>query len=305
MLDLTLLGTGGYMPLPNRYLSSLLLNYKGVRILCDCGEGTQIAMREHGAGFKNLDLILISHLHGDHFYGLMGVLVSLGNYGKTNPLTIIGPKGLSDMMQFVMHMSGKMPYEIRIIEEPKENFRLEHEVLKDVEISTMQLNHSIDCLGYSLNFTRTPEFCVEKAKENQVPICIWKKLQQMENVEFDGKTYTPNMVLGTARKGIKVSFIADTKYMPEIAQFVENSDVLVCEAMYGDIEDFQKAEDNKHMLMTQSAQIAKDGNVQTLILTHFSPSIEKPMDYDNVAKSVFPNSIIGTDGFSLTLRYNQ
>ena len=292
--------------MPNRNLSSLFVSYKGKSILFDCGEGTQIAMRKYGTGFKDLGLILISHLHGDHVFGLPGLLSSMGSCGKTDPLTIVGPAGITKMVDAILPMLGHMPYPISVIENPPSSFVLErHEVFKEIDFHTMHLDHSMPCLGYSLTFTRLPEFSVEKATENNVPIQVWKTLQKQLVAEYNGVYYTQDMVLGKKRKGIKLSFIADTRYFAGIDDFVKDSDLLVCEAMYGGLADIEKTEKNKHMLFEESAKIAANGHVKRLVLTHFSPSMEKPEEYIENARNVFENVELGFDGMKMGLRYED
>lgn len=306
MIDLVLLGCGGNVPMPNRNLSSLFINYKGKKILIDCGEGTQVSMRMKNCGFKDVDLILITHLHGDHIIGLIGLLSTMGNSGKVEDLTIVGPVGIIEAIKAIKVLVEYLPYNLKIIENPKETFSLEeHPVFKDLEISTLELDHSTECLGYSLNFKRSPKFNVEKAKSNNVPKSLWNRLQKTDSIFYDRKMYTSDMVLGDDRKGIKISFITDTRFLLTIPDFIKDSDLFVCEGMYGDDMDISKAVKNKHMTFSEAANLARLGNVKRLLLTHFSPSIENPADYLENATRFFPNTIIGEDRLSLSLNYED
>ena len=306
MIDLVLLGCGGNVPMPNRNLSSLFINYKGKKILIDCGEGTQVSMRMKNCGFKTIDLILITHLHGDHIIGLIGLLSTMGNSGKVDDLTIVGPRGIIETMNAIKVLIEYLPYKVIVVEDPKETFTLdEHPVFKDLEISTLELDHSTECLGYSLYFKRTPKFNIKKARANKVPQCLWNKLQKVPDLFYDGKMYTSNMVLGDDRKGIKISFITDTRFLLTIPDFIRDSDLFICEGMYGDDMDISKAVKNKHMTFTEAANLAKLGNVKKLLLTHFSPSLENPQDFLENATRIFPNTIIGEDRLSLTLNYED
>lgn len=306
MIDLVLLGCGGNVPMPNRNLSSLFINYKGKKILIDCGEGTQVSMKMKNCGFKDIDLILITHLHGDHIIGLIGLLSTMGNSGKTEDLTIVGPKGIIDTMKAIKVLVEYLPYRLRIIEDPSETFTLnDHPVFKDLEISTLELEHSIECLGYSLYFRRTPKFNMKKAKLNNVPQCLWNRLQKTDSIFYDGKLYTSDMVVGDNRKGIKISFVSDTRFLLTIPDFIRDSDLFVCEGMYGEDMDISKAVKNKHMTFTEAANLASLGNVKKLLLTHFSPSLENPHEYLGNATRIFPNTIIGEDRLSLSLNYED
>lgn len=305
MIDLTLLGCGGNVPMPNRFLSSLFINYKGRKMLIDCGEGTQIAMKKYNCGFKNIDLILITHLHGDHIIGLIGLLQTMGNSGKTDDLTIVGPIGIIDAIKAIKVLVEYLPYKVNIIENPKQTFSLEHDILKDIDISTINLDHSTECIGYSLYFKRKPKFDREKAILNQVPQNLWKKLQENSSAIYKDKTYYADMVLGENRRGIKLSFITDTRPTFEIPEFIYESDLFICEGMYGDDLDISKAVKNKHMTFRESASLANAGNVDKLLLTHFSPSIENPKDFIQNATNLFEDTIIGEDGLTLKLSYTD
>lgn len=305
MIDLVLLGCGGNMPMPNRFLSSLFINYKGRKILIDCGEGTQVSMRMKNCGFKNIDLICITHLHGDHFYGLMGLLSTIGNSSRVDDLTIVGPKGICEIINAIKTLIEYLPYKIIVVENPKGTFSLVNDILKDIEISTLELDHSSECLGYSLYFKRTPKFNIEKAIQNNVPKLLWQKLQSGKNIVFENIEYYPDMVLGDNRKGIKVSFITDTRPIFSIPEFINNSDLFICEAMYGDDLDISKAVKNKHMTFRESANLARLGNVKTLLLTHFSPSLEDPNSYIKNATDVFENTIVGKDRYSINLSFEN
>ena len=305
MIDLILLGCGGNMPMPNRFLSSLFINYQGRKILIDCGEGTQVSMKMKNCGFKNIDLICITHLHGDHTIGLIGLLSTIGNSSRTEDLTIVGPIGIVETMKAIRVLVEYLPYKVNVIENPEGSFALLNNYLKDLEISTLNLEHSTECLGYSFYFKRKAKFNVEKATKNKVPKILWQKLQNGRDIEFEGNVYTPNMVLGDDRKGIKISLITDTRPIFSIPKFIENSDLFVCEAMYGDDLDISKAIKNKHMTFREAANLARIGNVKQLLLTHFSPSLEDPYFYKENATSVFENTIIGEDRLELHLNFDD
>jgi len=303
MIDLVLLGCGGNVPMPNRYLSSLFINYQGRKILIDCGEGTQVSMKIKNCGFKNIDLICITHLHGDHIIGLIGLLSTIGNSSRTEDLTIIGPIGILKTMNAIRVLVPYLPYNINIVENPKGNFSIINKYLKDLEISTLELEHSTECIGYSFYFKRKSKFNIEKAISNNVPKVLWQKLQSGQNIVYNEIKYTPDMVLGDNRKGIKISLITDTRPLLSIPDFIKDSDLFVCEAMYGDDLEISKAIKNKHMTFREAANLAKLGNVNKLLLTHFSPSLEDPYCYKDNATSIFENTIIGEDRLELKLDF--
>lgn len=306
MVEITLLGCGGSMPVPNRYLSSLLINYRGRKILIDCGEGTQVSMKIANCGFKTIDYICITHLHGDHIIGLPGILSTIGNCGRTEMLTIIGPKGIKEVIDAFRLIVRELPYDINIIENPKEDILVSNNYInKDIIISTLEVEHSTPCIAYSFYIKRKAKFDMEKAMKNNVPKILWSKLQNGREIKLEGNIYTKDMVLGQPRKGIKVSFVTDTRPIKEIMDFVDNSDLLVCEGMYGDDCDLERAIKNKHMTFRESATIAKQSNVETMVLTHFSPIIKDPNMYIENAMEVFENTIIGTDRLKLNLPFKE
>ncbi|GKU23789.1 ribonuclease Z [Clostridium folliculivorans] len=325
MLDVAFLGCGGTMPMPERFLASMLLKYNGRKILVDCGEGTQVSMRRLGWGFKSIDIICITHFHGDHILGLPGLLATISNSGREEPIYIIGPEGLYEVMNGLKVVIPYLAFEIFIIENPKGSILVDFEKDKAVlfenyintlaegkqelkaqlEISTSELDHSSPCIGYSFYIRRSPKFAVEKAIKNQVPKVLWSKLQKNEVQDFEGKTYTPSMVLAEERKGLKISYITDTRPIESIREFVEGSDLLVCEGTYGADEDIEKAMKNKHMTFRESATIAKEANVDELIITHYSPAMMNPGEYIENAANVFKNTSLAYDGAVKTINFKE
>lgn len=314
MIDLALLGCGGGMPMPNRFLSAIFMNYSGRKILIDCGEGAQVSMRMLGWGFKSIDIICITHCHGDHINGLPGLLGTIGNSGRTKPLTIIGPKGIKNIINVFRVLLPYLPYELNIIEDPREihfyldkneGFLVSSTDKGELEIKTLELDHSADCLGYSFYIKRTPKFDVNKAIGNDVPKKLWNKLQKEKEVTFEGVTYYSNMVLGDERRGIKISYITDSRPLNTMSPFIYESDLFICEGTYGRDEDKVKAIKNKHMTFREAATLAYRGKVSELLLTHFSPSINDPYEFLDNAREVFPNVIIGEDRIIKSLYFEN
>ena len=302
MLDVCLLGTGGTMPLKNRWLSSAIFRYNGHCILMDCGEGTQVALKSAGFTFKPIDVICLTHFHADHVSGIPGMLLSMGNEGRTESVLIIGPKGTAKVIANLRVIAPQLPFEVEVSE--IENFD-ETYWFDGFNITAFKVRHSIECYGYRIDIPRVGKFDTEKANKNNVPMAIWGNLQKNSEVEFDGKIYTSDMVLGKDRQGIRTVFCTDTRPCEQIEFYSENADLLILEGMYGSDEKDDSAKTKMHMTFAESAQIAKDANAEALWLTHYSPSMPDPESYIDEAKSVFENSELGFDGKFETIRFKD
>lgn len=301
MLDVCLLGTGGMMPLPYRWLTSLMVRYNGSSLLIDCGEGTQIAIKEKGWSFKPIDVICFTHYHGDHISGLPGLLLTMGNADRTEPLTLIGPKGLERVVNALRVIAPELPFPIKCIEirEPEEIFEMNGYRLK-----AFRVNHNVLCYGYTMEVDRAGKFDVERAKEAEIPQKYWGILQKGEMVEYEDRVLTPDMVLGPARKGLKITYCTDTRPTDSIKNNAEGSDLFICEGMYGEKDKQKKAREYKHMTFYEAAELARDAKVRELWLTHYSPSLTKPEEYMDDVREIFPAAVAAKDRRSVELVFS-
>lgn len=302
MLDVCLLGCGGMMPLPYRWLTSLMTRLNGSSLLIDCGEGTQIAIKEKGWSFKPIDVICFTHYHGDHISGLPGLLLTMGNADRTEPLTLIGPKGLERVVNALRVIAPELPFEIKFIEITQPEQVIE---LNGYRITAFKVNHNVLCYGYTLEILRQGKFSAERAKEQEIPLKYWNPLQKGQTIEADGITYTPEMVLGPARKGIKLTYTTDTRPTESILRNAKDSDLFICEGMYGEDDKADKARGYKHMTFREAAVLARDAQVQEMWLTHYSPSLVRPDEFMDKVREIFPNAYPGKDGKSVELNFEE
>ena len=303
MLDICLLGSGGMMPLPYRWLTALMVRYNGSSLLIDCGEGTQIAIREKGWSFKPIDVICFTHYHGDHISGLPGLLLTMGNAERTEPLTLIGPKGLERVVNALRVIAPELPFPIiyKEINGNEETF----ELADGYRLKAFRVNHGILCYGYTLELDRAGKFQLQKAMEQEIPKQYWSRLQKGETITDEQAVYTPDMVLGPPRKGIKLTYCTDTRPVPAIVENASGSDLFICEGMYGEKDKDAKAREHKHMTFYEAAKLARDAQVGEMWLTHYSPSLTRPEEYMDDVRKIFPAAKAGKDRKSVELDFEK
>lgn len=302
MLDVCLLGCGGMMPLPYRWLTSLMARYNGSSILIDCGEGTQVAVKEQGWSFKPIDVICFTHYHADHISGLPGLLLTMGNAERTEPLLMIGPKGLERVVNALRVIAPELPFEIEFHElsEPEEIIEVH-----GYRIRAFKVNHNVICYGYNIEIDRIGKFNAEEAKRLDIPVRYWNKLQKGEVIELDGKVFTPDMVLGAPRKGIKLTYTTDTRPVPAIAKAATEADLFICEGMYGEKGKEDKARENRHMTFYEAAKLAREANPKRFWLTHYSPSLNRPEEFMDEVRDFCPIAEPGKDGKNIVLDFED
>lgn len=302
MLDLCMLGTCGMVPMPGRWLSCALLRCNSALTLFDCGEGTQVPWKQLGWGFRTLGAICLSHMHADHVAGLPGVLFMVGHAGRTEPLTIYGPAGTGYIVDGLRRLAHDLPFPIVINElRGGEDFPLPG----GLRGSCAAAAHGVPCLAYRVELDRLPEFRAERAKALGLPVQLWSRLQHGETVEYNGQIITPEQVLGEPRRGLSLAYITDTRPTRALSAFARDVDLLICESMYDDPADLPLAQVNAHMVVTESAGLARDAGARALLLTHFSPKIINTTPAENAACRVFPHTRAARDGMTLTLAYDS
>ena len=302
MLDICLLGTGGMQPLPYRWLTSMMARCDGSSLLIDCGEGTQVALKEKGWSPKPVDVICFTHYHADHISGLPGFLLTMGNAERTEPLLLTGPRGLERVVNALRVIAPELPFDLRFYEfsEPREQFSV-----GPYQIDAFKVNHNVVCYGYRISIPRKGRFDVERAKAQGIPQKFWSRLQKGAVLEHEGRTLTPDMVLGPARRGLSVTYATDTRPVPVIAEYARDNDLFICEGMYGGKEKEAKAREYKHMTFTEAATLAEQAKAGELWLTHYSPSLAWPDEFLPEARAIFPKTFLGKDGKSVELNFEE
>ena len=304
MLDVCLLGTGGMMPLPYRWLTSLMMRIGGSNILIDCGEGTQIAIKEKGWSPNPIDVICFTHYHADHISGLPGLLLSIGNSDRTDPITMIGPRGLERVVSSLRIIAPELPFDIKFLE--IEGVRATFS-FNGYEIDAFKVSHNVTCYGYSLRVPRIGRFDADKAKELGIPLPYWSRLQKGETITDETGSYTPDMVIGPARRGLKVTYCTDSRPVPVISEMASGADLFICEGMYGEPGMEEKAREHKHMTFYEAAKLAKSAepSPKEMWLTHYSPSLSYPKDYEKEVRKIFRNTHVAKDGRSVSLMFED
>lgn len=302
MLEICLLGTGAMMPLPDRRLAALLLRRNGRLLLIDCGEGTQVAVRESGWSLARIDTICITHFHADHTAGLPGLLLTMGTFGRTEPVTLIGPAGLKTVVRCLRIIAPELPFELLF----EEIDGVQHDSLfHDVRLTGFALDHIIPCYGYAFALERPGKFDAQKGKALGIPVAHWHALQSGKTVFHQGRAYTPDMVMGVARKGIKLAYCTDTRVTEAIVTCAQAADLLICEGTYAEEDQADKAHQHGHMTFAQAATCARRAGARELWLTHFSPSIREPGAHIEAARGVFPNTTACYDLLHKNLPFDE
>ena len=297
-LSVLFLGTAGAAPTAQRGLPAFLVRRSGVSLLIDCGEGTQRQLLRSGAGLVDVDEILITHCHADHFLGLPGMLKTFALRGREAPLRLYGPAGLTALMQTLHPIVGRVQYDLEVVELDPSDW-IGHDGFR---IEAFLTSHDLPSLGYALVEDERPgRFDLEKARELGVPEGpAYGTLQRGEAVQSaSGVEVTPDQVLGATRRGRRVVFSGDTRPCPGMIEAAAAADLLIHEATFLDAE-VERARQTGHTTALQAARIGRDAQVTMLALTHLSTRY-LPREIRDEARAEFPNTVVPRDFDSIDL----
>ena len=308
MIDVTMIGTAALAPLPERALTSALVSCGGHSILFDCGEGTQTAARKAGVSLMKTDLIALTHYHGDHVFGLPGLLQTMSCMNREKPLYITGPAGLREELAPILWLAGRTCYPVTLAELPWEGVSLREWMggwPEGARLTPFPTEHRVPIQGYSFTLGRTGRFLPERAKALEIPVNLWGLLQKGETVEAGGRTIRPEDVLGAPRRGLKVTFTGDTAACDSVVEGARDADLLICEATFGENDQGALAAEYGHMNFAQAAEVARRSGAKRLWLTHFSQMVEEPTACLPNAAAIFENAVCAEDGMRLTLTFDE
>ena len=297
-MEIIFLGTSSAVPTLERNHPSIALRAFAEVMLFDCGEGTQRQLIEAKISPMKITKIFISHFHGDHILGLGGLIQSLGFRGREKDLDIYGPKGLHKIINAISSFGYfQINYNLNI-HEIQDGTIIETE---DYVVECAKVEHNIPSYAYSIREKKKPLFLRKKAEELGIPPGpLYGKLHKGEEVEFEGRIIKPEQVLGEAKKGKKISYSGDTRPCEAMIRLARDSDILIHESTY-EAEDYQRAVDNAHSTSVEAAEIAREANVNELVLTHISTRYTSDENIKSEAQKVFKNTKVARDYMKIDL----
>ena len=299
-MKLVFLGTSAAQPTERRGLSCICLERDGEILMFDAGESAQISYMKSGLGWNKKMKIFVTHLHGDHCVGILGLLQTMSMQNRTETLEIFGPSGIEEFISAnikVLNFGLSFPVLINIIKDEK---IIDNEKFS---IYTCKANHSITAYSYLFKEKDKPgRFNVEKAKKLGIPEGeLWRKLQNGNQIENNGKTINPEQVLGEKRPGKKIGISGDTMPTDELEKFFNECDYLVFDSTFLD-EEKQRAQDTCHSTAKQAATLGKNAKIKNLILTHFSTRYKDEVGHLNEAREIHNSVITARDLLEIEIK---
>ena len=295
MLSVTILGNNSAVPAFDRHPTSQVVTLDGNNYLVDCGEGTQIQMIKYKIRRGKISHIFISHLHGDHYFGLIGLINSFSLLGHQQELHVFGPSPLKEIIELQLKVADtQLCYPLHIHPITEAATLLDNEKLS---VKCFRTNHRIECYGFSFREKRKPrKLLIEAVKENSIPLSFYENLRLGEDfVTTAGEIIKNEWVTEDAPRGRTYAYCADTRYTESIIPYIQGADMIYHESTYLDsLRD--RANERFHTTAKQAGQIAQKANVKKLLLGHFSSKYDTLEEFELEAREVFPNSELALEG---------
>lgn len=300
--DVTILGCGSALPTTRHLASSQVVDLRDKLYMIDCGEGTQVQMRHQHIKFSRLNHIFISHLHGDHCFGLPGLVSTLGMLGRLGELVIHGPAAVEEFMRPMLDLFCKgLPFEVRFnaIDPTQHQLVMEDRSLK---VYSLPLKHRIPCCGYLFaEKPKAPHILREMTDFYQVPVAMMQHIKEgADFVTPEGEVIPNSRLTRPATSPKRYAYCSDTAFRPSLIPYIEGVDLLYHEATFAEC-DAARAKETFHSTARQAAQIAKEAHVKRLVIGHYSARYEELNQLKQEADSLFPGTILGNEGLRLTL----
>jgi ribonuclease Z len=292
-ISVTFLGTGGSVPSKFRNLPSVLIRRGPELLVFDCGEGTQRQFLQAKAGTNRKMRIFISHLHGDHVFGLPGLLHSLSFMGRTRELEIIGPKGIAQFVTSVNRVVKLYSVFPIVIREVRTGRVVNDE---EYEVRVALAKHGVPCLAFAFQEKPKPgRFDPAKARKLGIPEGpLWKKLQRSKSIRVGRKLIPSRLVVGPPRRGVKITYAVDTRPCEAVVRLAAGSDLLIHDSCFDESASL-KAREYGHSTATEAAQVAKKSKSRRLALFHISAMYEDATPLLAQARKSFPSTILSQD----------
>lgn len=295
MFAVTILGNNSAVPAFNRHPTSQVVTFDGFNYLVDCGEGTQIQLINYKIRRSKISHIFISHLHGDHYFGLIGLLNSFGLLSHQQELHVFGPAPLKEIIEMQLKVADtKLCYDLHIHHITEATTIIDNDKLT---VKCFRTNHRIECYGFSFEQKKPPrKLNLEKAKGFEIPANFYDRLKNGEDyIQRDGSIIKNDQVTDAAEPGKRYVFCADTKYDESLIPHIKGADMIYHETTYLD-NLRQRAEDRFHSTTKQAAELAKKAGVKKLLIGHFSSKYDTLEEFEAEAREVFPNTELALEG---------
>lgn len=295
MLSVTILGNNSAVPAFNRHPTSQVVSHDGNNYLVDCGEGTQIQMIKYKIRRGKISHIFISHLHGDHYFGLVGLLNTFGLLSHTQELHVYGPSPLQQIIEMQMKVAETtLPYPLFFHTLASPGVLVDNEKIK---ISCFPTTHRIECYGFLFEEKEGKrKLLIDKVRKLNIPVSFYTSLQNgLDYITPKGQTIRNDEVTAAPEKGKKYAFCADTRYEESIIPYIKDADMIYHETTYLDnVRD--KAFERFHCTTKQAAEIARKASVKKLLIGHFSSKYNTLEQFETEAREVFPNTELAVEG---------